>query len=72
MDKLQLILAIFALIVVVITIVSTMLAVWKKFDNVDKYLRFTELVLSWPVVASVLVFGGGEAMIRAYHACAGS
>ena len=71
MGKIQLFLAVFALVVLVVTIASTFNAVWQNFDNVDNYLRLTELVLSWPVVASTLVFGGATAMIDAFQGRSG-
>lgn len=65
MTNFQVALAVIALTVLVLTLGSTLVAIWDQAATVDNLLKLTDLVLSWKLVAAGLVFGGGQALIRA-------
>jgi hypothetical protein len=66
MEEIQKWAAIIALIFVTLILGSAVLAIWRQSSAVNDLLALAELVLSWPVAAGGLVFGGGQAIIRAW------
>ena len=68
MEEIQKWAAIIALIFVTLILGSAVLAIWLQTDAVDNLLALAELVLSWPVAAGGLVFGGGQAIMRIWTA----
>jgi hypothetical protein len=66
MERIQVCAAVIALIFVTLILGSAVLAVWVQADTVKDLLALTELILSWPVAAGGLVFGGGQTIIRAW------
>lgn len=67
MEKIQKWAAGIALSLVVVILGSTILAIWLQSAAVDNFLELTALTLSWPLAAGGLIFGGGQAIIRAWH-----
>ena len=66
MDSIQAWAGVIALIAVVAILGSTVLSIWAQSPSTEDFLSLTELVLSWPVAAGGLVFGGGQGLIAAY------
>jgi hypothetical protein len=66
MERIQVCAAVIALIFVTLILGSAVLAVWVQADTVKDLLALTELILSWPVAAGGLVFGGGQTIIQAW------
>lgn len=67
MEKVQWWAAVIALSFVTIILASTVLAICFRSAATDDLLSLTELILSWPVAAGGLVFGGGQAILRAWR-----
>ncbi len=55
-----------ALFFVTVILGSAFLAIWLRSGATKDLLSLTEMVLSWPVAAGGLVFGGGQAIIHAW------
>lgn len=66
MQRIQIVAAWVALISVIMILVSTAVAVATQAEAAEGFLSLTKLVLSWPVAAGGLVFGGGQGIIRAW------
>jgi hypothetical protein len=66
MEEIQKWAAMTALFFVTLILGSAILAIWLQANTVQDLLTLTELILSWPVAAGGLVFGGGQAIIRAW------
>lgn len=66
MQEIQKLAAKIALLFVTLILGSVILAIWIRSEAVQDLLSLTQLVLSWPVAAGGLVFGGGQAIIRAW------
>jgi len=66
MESIQKAAAIIALVFVTAILGSAFLAIRLQSASISGFLALAELVLSWPVAAGGLVFGGGEAIIRAW------
>jgi len=66
MEDFQMALAIIALLAIVLSLGSTLWAIWFTLADktFDRLIKLTELILSWRVVAAGLVFGGGEAILQ--------
>ena len=63
-EKIKLAAAAIALLTVTSVLALTTIAVLNQNESVEDFLALTELVLSWPVAAGGLVFGGGQAIAR--------
>lgn len=68
MEKIQKWAAITALVFVTLILGSAVIAIWRQSAAVEDLLALAELVLSWPVAAGGLVFGGGQAIMRIWKA----
>ena len=55
------VLAFVALVVLILTLGSTLIAILTGWLPTDKLMEFTRLLLSWQVIAGGLAFGGGKA-----------
>lgn len=53
-------LAVVALIALILTVGSDLLAIWLKLEPKDDLLQLTQLLLSWQVIAGGLVVGGAN------------
>lgn len=53
-------LAYVALIALILTLGSDLLAIWLQLEPKDELLKLTQLLLSWQVIAGGLVVGGGK------------
>ena len=49
-----------ALSTLIVTLGSTLLAIWMEWNSADRFLTLTQAVLSWPVIAGGLVVGAGK------------
>jgi hypothetical protein len=61
-------LAIVALVALIFTLGSTLVAIWGQLTPKDELLKLTQLLLSWQVIAGGLAVGGAktfQAEIRA-------
>jgi len=54
-------LAIVALVALILTLGSTLVAIWLQLPPKDKLFDLTKLLLSWQVIAGGLAVGGGKA-----------
>ena len=54
--------AIIALIFVTVIVGTTFFAIWSEAAAVEDLLTLTKLILSWPVAAGGLAFGGAHAI----------
>ena len=66
MPTIQKFAAAIALLFVTLVLGSTLIAIWLRLEATEDLLTLTGLLLSWPVAAGGLVFGGGQAMIQAW------
>lgn len=64
-EKIKITAAVIALLTVTGVLVLTIFAIQNQSTTVENYLELTKLVLSWPVAAGGLVFGGGQAIAKA-------
>lgn len=53
-------LAIIAILMLVLTLGSTLVAIWWDLNPKDDLLKLAELILSWEVIAGGLVVGAGS------------
>ena len=53
-------LAYVALIALILTLGSTLLAIWLRLTSRDDLFKLTQLLLSWQVIAGGLAVGGGK------------
>ncbi len=53
-------LAYVALIALILTLGSTLLAIWAQLGSKDDLLKLTQLLLSWQVIAGGLAAGAGS------------
>ena len=67
MQNIRIVAAIVALVFVVVILLTAYLAIWNQSEAIEDWLTLTELVISWPVAAAGFVFGGGQAIIRAWR-----
>ena len=58
-DK-KMLLANVALWTVIITLASTLIAIWFQLEQKEGLLRLTQLLLSWQVIAGGLAVAGGK------------
>ena len=65
MDGFKRALAKIGMVSVSLTLSLTMLAILFSDQRLENLFRLLELILSWPVVAGGLVFGGGQAIAKA-------
>jgi hypothetical protein len=65
MEKIQTVAAVIAVFFVTAILGSTLVAILLQSAVAANLLSLTELVLSWPVAAGGLVFGGGQTIARA-------
>ena len=70
MQDFQMALAIIALSAIVLSLGSTLVAIWvdSQGKTFMRLFKLTELILSWKVVAAGLVFGGGQELIQSLGA----
>jgi hypothetical protein len=57
-----------ALSLVVLILGSAIVAAWIRSPATSDLLQLTQLILSWPVAAGGLVFGGATAIVSALKA----
>ena len=50
-----------AIVALIVSLVSTLIAIWLQVPAKGDLLRLTELLLSWQVIAGGLAIGGGSA-----------
>ena len=65
MDGFKRALAKIGMVSVSLTLSLTILAILFSDQRLENLFRLLELILSWPVVAGGLVFGGGQAIAKA-------
>ncbi len=53
-------LAIVALVALILTLGSTLVAIWGQLTPKDELLKLTQLLLSWQVIAGGLAVGGAK------------
>ena len=67
MEKLQVLAAGIAVIFVTVILVLTTYTIWNQSPSAEDFLSLTEKILSWPVAAGGLAFGGGQSIMRIYR-----
>jgi hypothetical protein len=55
------VLAWIAIVALIISLTSTLIAIWQQLPAKDDLLSLTELLLSWQVIAGALAIGGASA-----------
>jgi hypothetical protein len=50
-----------AIVTLIVSLTSTLVAIWGQLPPKDDLLRLTELLLSWQVIAGGLAIGGASA-----------
>ncbi len=68
MQEIQLWAAKFALVFVTTVLIFTFISILFRWAAAQDFLALTQLLLSWPVAAGGLVFGGGQAIVRTWNA----
>ena len=66
MGKVQIYAAVIALASVTLILVATFISIATESQTAEHFLTLTASVLSWPVAAGGLVFGGGQAIAKIF------
>ncbi|MEL7536283.1 MAG: hypothetical protein AAFZ58_02430 [Pseudomonadota bacterium] len=67
MDMIKVFAAAIALFFAAAILGSSLAAAWMQSPATEDLLTLTDAILSWPVAAGGLAFGGGQAMLQAWR-----